>query len=152
MSKLDLPHPWNVYQDVQNRLAQSGRVTGQAWGLEAALDRVLDACQVEGNTTPISQCSINTSINTASCRERSHLRQRLRYKAEFPSNVESPYRSIAARGRLAAVREQVCPQDWKLLLLLGYGFSHNEIATAMGQTASATRTRICRVRARLHTP
>jgi hypothetical protein len=159
----ELPFPWNVYEEKQNQLMRSQRITSHIWGIETGLDKLLT--DVETGSIPIDQTDlereVQKNISSADWTERNRARLRRTYLPPVPELDPAPQRHPAAfsaseveghlhsRILLIELRRQMTSTEWTLIVRVASGFDCNELAQASGSTAGNIRTRLSRLRARL---
>jgi hypothetical protein len=132
----ELPHPWSAYQRLQSQLDEHNHIDDRNWGLEAALNSILNTSQA----SPPSEVEIVRSIASEARRERhrAHLRRKHLTQSE---PVFDPRKMLEARSSLRAIRSFVAPDDWKLLVALSEGHEYQELG-APGRL----RVRVLRLR------
>lgn len=133
------PQNWGAYARLQTLLADDPVVDGQSWGLEAGLDRHLEALG------EVSDDDTDRAVRSESRRERHRARLRRIYGIDIsvPREVDS---QVEARQRLNALRAMLSEADWLLLVAVGEGREYAEIATALGVTVEGLRVRVFRLR------
>jgi DNA-directed RNA polymerase specialized sigma24 family protein len=136
-----LRHPWGAYRALQEELDERTQVDSQAWGLEEALNTLLET----GAT--VTTVRLNRVRNAASRRERhrAHVRV-LRVVQTDPPAVDLEHRAAEARETLDFLQTRVEAEDWALLQAVAEGQSYATIAKARGVTEVSLRVRVSRMR------
>lgn len=145
----DLPFPWNIYEETQEKAARCGRVTDWSWGIEAGLNKFLAAVESScGITDPKKfQNSVDKAIATGSRVERHRTQLRRRFLRQDPERHAETH--LLANACLAEIRNIVSSEEWELLISVAAGITCREIAASRGITAGSVRVRLFRLRARL---
>lgn len=140
---MSTPQLWDAYARIQKQLLKNPKVNDRTWGLEDALNVILAAPPEH----PPSLVEINRVIETAARRERSQaaLRQKFIPPGEPSTNCD-PVEAAHAQKTLAAIKEDVSPEDWTLLRKIGMGYEYREIAASQPQESNRLRTRVTRIR------
>ena len=138
----DLSHPWSVYADLQASLRNASRVTSRTWGLESALNEILDA-QLRCSTATPQQ--IAKASSTAARRERAHSLLRRKHQHELSPKPVDVDRMLEARSALAQIKAAIESSDLSLLV---------SVADQVGErgktpTSGAIRVKVCRLRKKL---
>ena len=145
----DLPFPWCVYEKIQLRALCGDRVASWSWGIENGLNSILTSVQ-SGSLPNLQECEegVARAIATGSRVERNRVRLQRKYLRgdDIERHAE---RRMLARVRLAEIRGTVSCAEWELLVAAASGIPCHDIATRLGVTAGAVRTRLFRLRGRL---
>jgi DNA-directed RNA polymerase specialized sigma24 family protein len=140
-----LSYPWSVYANLQAELSGNRRVSEQAWGTEAALNRFLDPSKNE----PFFNIETATLAAASERRkERRRAKLRLIYLADC-EQANEPEIMLDARQQLHQIELKIPVNDWSLLCRVGSGQNYDEIANAIGATPGSLRTRVTRLRGQL---
>ena len=137
----DVPQLWEAYASRQRSLSNRWSVDDLAWGLEAALDRTLDAIAVREPEVDLEKIS-----QTATRRSRYRRALLIRYpqsaspSSELLGELEARSDSAALEGHLGAAQS-------RLLIAWSAGATSAELSAAEGLSADAVRTRVSRARA-----
>jgi hypothetical protein len=115
-------------------------VNGRSWGLETALDAILD-----GAALPLS---LPTTIATAERRERHRARLRRTYSSALMPIVDQPA-VIETRAELEQIWRSLPSSDWKLISNVAVGEDYRTMGNDLGATPSSLRVRVMRIRDRL---
>jgi hypothetical protein len=130
---------WDAYARLQTRLARRNVIDAYTWGLEAGLDRLLNAAAHEAD--------VEKAVRSESRKERNRAVLR---RAEFPSREAitetDEAGAVDARQSLQRIRRSVAPRDWALLRGLGEGYDYRELAVLLGPAPGALRARALRLR------
>ena len=134
------PPPWEAYACLQERLARRCEVDGYAWGLEAALNRLL----IKPHPTAEE---IERIIASAGRKERNRARLR-RANLPFEGRTENSYLESAfdAQQVLSEMQMRVTPNDWELLCAVGEGHRYRDIAMVEKAAPGSLRARVFRLR------
>ena len=145
----DVAVPWNVYKEVQAKAVGCNRITAWSWGIEKGLNEFLASLDSGSGSAEPQECEkgVSRAIATGARVERHRSRLRRKYCRQEPER-DSEGRMLA-RVRLAEIRRAVSAAEWKLLSTTAAGTGCQEIATSLGITAGAVRTRLSRLRGRL---
>jgi DNA-directed RNA polymerase specialized sigma24 family protein len=146
MSSID--YAWLRYADLQQRSRRAYFFSDVAWGIESALNYLLNA--IETGTAPSNPEDLDAILNRAIasgarlCRSRS-----LALKIWLPAESNSTTSPAEANIELARVECSVKEADKQILLDAGFGYSDREIATRHTSTPGAIRVRLSRLRLKL---
>ncbi len=143
-----LPHPWDEYSPLQTELDERTRVDSETWGLEEALNNLIDPAARKRAPSPQV---VKRVRNAASRRERyrAHLRVLRVVQIAGPADPEVEYQAIEVRETLDFLQAQVKPDDWTLLQEIAGGCSYAELAKMRGGTEGSLRVRMSRLRTML---
>lgn len=133
---MSLPQPWDAYARVQDQLDHRHIADDYAWGLEAALNKLLDGLPFQ---------NIDRYVDSGSRKERHRARLRRIYLS-IPETRVGVERAVYARDLLRTLLQLVSASDRAILRMIAEGFDFREIANARRSTAGAVRTRFCRLR------
>lgn len=139
----NLPLKWRKYLSLQKRLAQSRTADGESWGLEAAMNRAVDA--------PAAMTAEETqrTIQTAARRERHRNALRRTYgPPDLTLDIES---QAEAREQLGIAAAAVSEREWTLLSEVAGGETYSTVAAESGATEGALRIKVSRLRVRMRT-
>jgi hypothetical protein len=142
-----LPHPWDAYGALQAELNDKVQVDSEAWGLEEALNKLVDPATRKSATTPDA---IKRVRNAAARRERHRAHVRILRVVQgglFDSEVED--RAVETLEALAFVQAQVTLDDWQLLQQVAEGRAYADLAKGRGVSEVSLRVRVSRLRASL---
>lgn len=141
----DLPHPWNIYARHQAKLLRGRQTSGENWGTEAALDRILLTVE---ESIPVTEDDLARTAASDRRRDRKRTLLRLVYLRADEVGAD-PSNSLAARDTLRVACSLVSNRDWRMLCQLAEGHSYAEVAGQMGSTPGGLRVRVLRCRKRL---
>ena len=133
----DLSERWASYARLQACLAQRLDLDSVAWGLEAALDHLLQ---------PDAVSDIDRSARSGARKERHRARLRRIYLAPAVTSGSEVSDHIEALDLLRRLQNQVKPSDWSLLEAVADGHSYSTLAEVRRIEPGAIRTRVCRLR------
>ena len=140
----DLPHPWSIYANLQTSLSNDSRIRSRIWGLESALNEILEAELRSISATPEE---IVTACGTGARRERARSLIRRKHRREFGAQQIEVVRILEARNFLTKIRESMQPSDWRLLIAVA-----DEVGKrGKRRTTGAMRVKVCRLRKRIRT-
>jgi len=140
----DLPHPWDAYWSIQEKLSSKIRVDNKAWGYEAALNKIL--ASIPENPS-LESDEIERAIASAARRDRYNKAQLRIMSPEKDCSAQTAVLGPAqAREELKLIRISVSPDDWAILLLIGMGHDYSCIAALKNSTTGKLRTRVSRLR------
>jgi hypothetical protein len=144
----DTDHAWLRYADLQERSRNTHHSNDYSWGIEAALDYLLEVTAT-GNvpSAPVLDAAINRAISSGARLRRSRsaaLKKWLR-----PAESLSTSAAAEASVMLAKIRSIVSRDDHRILLAAAFGFTDRDIAGRHASTPGAIRARIHRLRHRL---
>ncbi|HEV8573562.1 MAG TPA: hypothetical protein VGR43_02535 [Dehalococcoidia bacterium] len=137
----DLPHPYRAYLRLQERSSKKTYLDDEYWGLDAALDALLENPET-------SEDGAERAISSAARKERHREMLRVVYllPLEEAHDDHAQYQAIEARDMLNTLRQQVAEYDWKILEAVASGDSYRELAAELGDMPGALRTRVTRIR------
>jgi hypothetical protein len=135
---MTLPSPWDEYLRLQSSLDNTTEINNRCWGLEDALESILDG----------AAANLATTVATAERRERYRARLRRTYPSALWPVVDQPA-AIEARVELEQVRRLLDPSDWLRISSLAVGMDYKAIGINLGATPGNLRVRISRIRAGL---
>jgi hypothetical protein len=146
MSETD--YAWLRYADLQERSRNTHYSNDYSWGIEAALDYLLDVTAT-GNvpSAPVLDAAISRAISSGARLRRSRsaaLKKWLR-----PAESLSTSGAAEASAALSKIRRIVSRADHRILLAAAHGYSDREIAGRQASTPGAIRARIFRLRHKL---
>jgi|SRR3954470_3548837 hypothetical protein len=140
----DVPDPWGQYGCLQTKLLRKTQVDDHAWGLEAALFRLLIA--VESST---NDDALERTVASRARRERNRLRLlRIHVDREESHRSESEA-ALDAKRRLRAIRARVGFEDWRLLRAVAAGYEYSELSGVFHAAPGTLRARVLRIRRRI---
>jgi hypothetical protein len=141
---MDLPHPWDAYLRIQEKLSSKTRVDNKAWGYEAALNRILAFNSASPSLEPDE---IERTIASAERRDRYNKAQLRMMSSEMDCSAQTAVVGPAqAREELKLIKISISSDDWALLLLVGMGHDYSCIAALRNSTTGELRTRVLRLR------
>jgi DNA-binding NarL/FixJ family response regulator len=146
----DSPYPWPYYADLQKRSRQLHRTSDYWWGMERALDHILDL--IATGTVPADPDELVTALNRVIASGARLHRSRSAALAEFapiaePASADDT--AAEARIELARIVRLVSTTDEAMLVDAGFGYTDREIADRRGSTPGAIRVRLSRIRLKL---
>ena len=138
---------WDEYAHLQSRSSRISRIDSYAWGVEAAMDRLLDSSYPSAaDSSPVS---IANTLAAAARRERHRARLRFAHQAEiYPSHCNL-ISTLEARHAITVIRSSVSPRDWLLLLALASGYSGRQLSEALALSPGQLRVKVFRLRQRI---
>lgn len=142
----DLPLQWGDYAHIQAKLNRLNRVDCYAWGLEAAMDKAIDAAQKLQLETPQA---IQQTAETAARKERQRSSLRRIHQMEIVTPSASLIRQLEARDALRALQLRLSRLDWALLYSVAQGHSAAEVSSKLELTPANVRVRASRLRSQL---
>ena len=134
----ELTQRWRDYLRLQEQLAEMRHVNDRSWGIEAGLDRLLDAAPPE---------ELKRVVDSAGRKERHRARMRHVHVLERALEVEA---NLDARHRLARLMVHANVAERAILSAMGEGLGPTEIAALQGVSAGSMRVRIHRLRQQLY--
>lgn len=151
-----IPHPWEAYGRLQERLAKTTNVKAAA-SMEAALNIVHRA---DFRPEECTQDVLKRGVDTAGRRERDQVRLLHRHAAAAPSELapedtddaslrlqqQSLGDELDASRELVRLRSMMPAADWELLTGVAVGASYQELAFELATSPGALRSRVCRLR------
>jgi hypothetical protein len=155
----EIPQEWAAFAQLQNKLSLTHSVP-----IGAALEDALNVVhEPDFQPETLSAGALITRAATAARRERHRTAVRRtasisQLVPEASSNEEpaweipasaSVFDEVSARRDLARLSCRVDAQDWHLLVDVAVGETYDALALEYAATASALRTRVCRLRQRL---
>lgn len=144
----NLPTGWAAYARIQQRLSRFCAVDDQSWGLEGALDVILEPDFSPTNTSPDE---FRRAGANASRKARDH---QARFIGEVDDGVErvavmNLLSQVEARQALRAIENGVDdPEDILLLWALAEGYGYEYLKATLGQPEVSLRSRALRLRRR----
>jgi DNA-directed RNA polymerase specialized sigma24 family protein len=142
----DLPLEWGEYARLQTISSQLNRVDGYAWGLDAAMDRAIEAAR------GAQQCSPEVTqrvTDTVARRERQRAFVRAARNGELVNASINLVRALEARDALRALQRRLSQFDWALIYRIAQGFSAKEVSRQLRLTPVNVRVRVSRLRSHL---
>lgn len=144
----NLPTGWAAYARIQQRLSGLSAVNDQAWGLEGALDVILEPDFSPDNASPDE---FRLAAATAARKARDH---QARFTGELeegedPVDVLDLLAQVEARQALRAIEQGVDhPEDISLLWALAQGYGYEYLQALLGKPQVSLRSRALRLRRR----
>jgi transcriptional regulator with XRE-family HTH domain len=144
----NLPTGWAAYARIQQRLSSLSTVDDQAWGLEGALDTVLEPDFSPENTSSGDFCR---AAATASRKARD---RQARFTGELEEGEEAAdvldlLTQVEARQALRAIENGIDRQeDLSMLWALAQGYGYAYLQALLGQPQASLRSRSLRLRRR----
>jgi DNA-binding NarL/FixJ family response regulator len=143
-------YPWPYYADLQARCRRVPRISDYAWGLETALNYLLEA--ISTNTVPSDPddlvAMLNRAIASASRRNRSQSAAKIKIAAAAGAGPDE-CAAAEARIEITRVMRLVSSNDLNVLVDAGVGYTDHQIAERRHTTAGAVRVRLSRLRVKL---
>jgi len=140
---------WAAYGDLQRQSGDATRIDDRYWGLDRAMDRLLDS--LCSGTVPLSkddrEAFLRREISTGSRLERARESALQRHAQQ--SIIPCPHHQLEARIALSEVARSTKLDDALLLFDVGQGRTDIEIADRIGKSPGAVRTRVSRLRHKL---
>ena len=143
----ELPSPWDAYLRLQKSAKNTSTVNSRSWGLEAVMNRFLDA--PEAFVSAENPKQLETVSSSAARRERDHAQMRAKYAPELASEPIDPNRRLEAREALRMVRGSMTPANWLLLLNVAQGQKHSDLAKAANVKPGTMRVLVSRLRTQI---
>ena len=143
-----LPCSWASYARFQTRLLNSSRLDDRAWGLESALNVILEpdfSAELTGDE------EFRRAAASGSRKRREHLSRFLvTSDNEFdPPDGRDTLAQIVARQALHAIEDGLERlQDQHLLSAIADGDGYEQVARVLGRPESSLRSRMLRLRSR----
>ena len=138
---LDLPHPWDGYARIQEKLARRSRIDDYSWGLEAGLNGCVFTEEIQAIET------VERAVRSESRKERHRQRLRQTHQRDLAPIQSSPLDdAVDARRGLARIQAHVTPEAWVVLRALGQGCDYGEIGDIVNASPGALRARVLRIR------
>ena len=136
---------WATYARFQHKLSRSSCSAVPEWGLEAALNLILDP---GFSPDRASEEDFRRADASAARKRRDHLSRFLASPDEDfePADGRDFLAQIIATQALDTIADGVGRVDRHLLSVIGEGNGYGQAARTLGQTASSLRTRILRLR------
>ena len=138
---------WAQYARIQ-RLAAPSTLNDKAWGIDDALEGILDRIQ-KGQTVSSNQADNLVTNRTTKYRHRRTTLLPLILPLFVNGQTENVEGRSLARCYLGRCPSQCSPHEWRILLSLGDGETYREIADRHGVPDSTVKTCVRRVRQRL---
>jgi DNA-directed RNA polymerase specialized sigma24 family protein len=142
-------YAWLRYADLQQRSIKDQDFNDYTWGLESALNFLLNA--IETGAVPSNPADLDAAINRVIasgarlCRSRSATLK----KWVLPAELISTHTAAEANIELARIEGAVKQSDGQILLDAGLGYTDREIAQRHSSTPGAVRARLSRLRLKL---
>ena len=134
----DADYAWLRYADLQERSRNTHYSNDYSWGIEAALDYVLEVTQTGSvPSAPVLDAAINRAISSGARLRRSRsasLKKWLR-----PAESLSTSAAAEARVTLGKIRSIVSRADHVILVAAAFGYTDREIAGRHASTPGAIR-------------
>jgi DNA-directed RNA polymerase specialized sigma24 family protein len=142
-------YAWLRYAELQQRTRKAQNFNDYAWGIESALNFLLNA--VETGTLPTNPADLDAALNRAIASGARLYRSRSAAlkKWVLPSDLISTHTAAEANIELARIEGSVKETDGKILLDAGLGYTDREIADRHSSTPGAIRARLSRLRGKL---
>ena len=135
----DLPEPWRAYARLQEKLARTRHVDGHTWGLETALNRILDGASFAAD-------DLDRAVRSEARKERHRAALHRKYPPETSTGQPTPENPIHARRLLRRARVLVTGAQWDLLYAVAEGQEYKDLATVADVAPGALRARVLRMR------
>jgi hypothetical protein len=142
---MSIPPAWATYALFQRKLSRSSSSTISEWGLEAALNLILDP---GFSPDRASEEDFRRADASAARKRRDHLSRFLtNMDGNFePADGKDLLAQIMATQSLDTMADSVAGADRHLLSSIGEGYGYDQAARPLGQTASSLRSRMLRLR------
>lgn len=141
----DLDPSWCLYARLQIQSRRRSRTDATGWGIEAALDHLLDL-RANDNSSDHEREAIR-AVERGKARERHQTRLRAYYCD--PRLVNDPTQMLDDRARFREALAGVDRTARVILLATGFGHSSATISSCLSVEPAAVRKRINRLRAKL---
>ena len=144
----DLPYPYSYFHSLQDRCRRAATARDYGWGLECALDYLVDAIATGGVPPEASELEIILKRKIGSGGRRQRSRQAA--LSQLPPTEEgAPDGAARARLEVRRIARLVSETDGAILADTAQGFTDGEIAERRGGTPGSVRTRLSRLRLKL---
>jgi len=143
-------YAWLRYEDLQQRSKKLHNFNDYAWGIECALNYLLNA--VETGTFPSDLAELDAGVNRAIATGARLWRSRALSLQKWAPSIESSATSAGAAEAIiefARIARTVKKADEEILLDAGHGYTDREIANRRATTPGAIRVRLSRLRHKL---
>jgi DNA-directed RNA polymerase specialized sigma24 family protein len=142
-------YAWLRYADLQQRSEKLQRVNGYAWGIESALNHLLNA--IETSSIPSNPADLDAALSRAIASGARLRRSRSAALKKWVLPPESMSTAAAAEANieLARIRGTIKKADEGIVLDASYGYTDREIANRHASTPGAIRVRLSRLRVKL---
>ena len=131
----DLPEPWRAYARLQEQLARTRHVDGHTWGLETALNQILD-----GESSAAD--ALERTVRSEARKERHRAALRRKYPPAASTRKPTPENPIHARRLLRRALVLVTGAQWDLLRAVADGQQYRDLASVANVAPGALRARV----------
>ncbi len=142
---MDVEPSWRPYLRLQKQSRRHTRVDALAWGIESALDELLNT--ISSKDPDNMTIEAEKAVARGKARERHRLRLRLRYFD--PREVDDPADRLNDRARLRETFDRISETDAKILLGIGFGHDSRTVADQVSIRPVTMRKRLDRLRMKL---
>ncbi|WP_105386501.1 hypothetical protein [Neorhizobium alkalisoli] len=141
----DLPHPWDAYASYQEKLSKRSSVDDLAWGLESALDKILD----NPSATDVTRSDVLARVVANGARRNRYDKVLIKKFVEPATESTTPSceARIEVRSDIRHLQRVLSLSDFRMLLAVGAGEKQAAIAESEKIAAPALRARLARARA-----
>jgi DNA-binding NarL/FixJ family response regulator len=120
-------------------LARTRHVDGHTWGVETALNQILEGASSAAE-------DLDRTVRSEARKERHRAALRRKYPPEISTGQPAPENPIHARRLLRRARTLVTGAQWDLLRAVGEGHEYKELASVANVAPGALRARVLRLR------
>jgi hypothetical protein len=143
----DQAYPWDSYAQLQAALMSNPLIDSHSWGIEAALNSILQSGPNSVSSTPEG---IARNCGTAARRERARSVIRKRHYAELSADhTVDPVAMLDAQRSLRQIEKSVSAGQWAFIQAIGEGATCADMSLAEERTIGSIRVRLCRLRKQL---
>jgi hypothetical protein len=140
----EVPHVWAAYARCQQQLSTRASLDDASWGLEAGLNAILAGKSESGG---LADDEVVRTVANASRRNRHCAMLVKKYSTDLAGRENvTVIGEYEARSDLARLALKLSSQNYRLLLLIGYGEDRADIAMQFGMSPEGLRARISRAR------
>ena len=146
---LNNDYAWLRYASLQQRSSKAYNFNDYAWGIECALNYLLNA--IESGTVPSNPLDLDVTLSRAIASGARLYRSRSLTLKKWVLPAESMSTSAVAEARIeiARIGNTVKEYEKQILLDAGFGYTDREIADRHASTPGAVRVRLSRLRLKL---
>lgn len=146
--------PWSTVLRLQELVASSSTVNHTSNAREETLDALIDDI-ASGRPFPDTEaverrCATLVANRANKYRNRSKIIKRYAHITDTPTS--SNYDELLDREFLERVQTELSPQELRAVRGLSDGFTYQELAQQMKTTPGSLKTRVSRLRKRMHRP
>jgi hypothetical protein len=140
----EVPHDWAAYARRQQQLSTRASLDDASWGLEAGLNAILDGKSEGGG---LAEVDVVRTVSNTSRRNRHCAMLVRKFSSDLAGNENvAVIGKYEARSDLARLALKLSSQNYRLLLLIGYGEDRADIAMQFGLSPESLRARVSRAR------